>query len=67
MLPFKARQLHSLTVASHTLTSILNEASFNSQGGKTLLMVAAEEDKRSVVAVLLKHNAMVDLTDAVST
>ena len=30
-------------------------------------MVAAEEDKRSVVVVLLKHNAVVDLTDAVST
>ena len=30
-------------------------------------MVAAEEDKRSVVAVLLKHSAKVDLTDAVST
>ena len=40
--------------------------SLNPQGGKTLLMVAAEEDKRSVVAVLLKHNAKVDLTDAVS-
>ena len=29
-------------------------------------MVAAEEDKRSVVAVLLEHNAKVDLTDVVS-
>ena len=40
--------------------------SLNSQGGKTLLMVAAEEDKRSVVAVLLEHNTKVDLTDGVS-
>ena len=40
--------------------------SLNSQGGKTLLMVAAEEDKRSVVAVLLEHNTKMDLTDAVS-
>ena len=29
-------------------------------------MVAAEEDKRSVVAVLLEHDAKVDLTDVVS-
>ena len=40
--------------------------SLNSQGGKTLLMVAAEEDERSVVAVLLEHKAKMDLTDAVS-
>ena len=49
----------------YAFSALIRVSYFRSQGTRTLLMMAAEENMGSMVAALLEQKASIDLTDQV--